>query len=65
MTKQNKNLVIYGTPTTEIYRNKAGGICISQENEFNCTSFVYFSANEAESIIKAIKNIVKEIKSEV
>ena len=53
---------IYGTPFTEIFVNENGGICIKQDDQYSDDQFVYFSANEAETIINAIKECVKEIK---
>ena len=55
---------ISGTPPTEIFVNEYGGICIKQENDsfYGEDPFVYFSINEAEAIIEAIKKTIEEAK---
>lgn len=52
---------IYGTPFTEVFVNENGGICIKQDDQYE-EQFVYFSVAEAETIINAIKECVKEAK---
>ena len=52
--------IITGTPKTEVFVNELGGICIKQYNELDEESWVYFTIEEADRIIQAIKDTKKE-----
>ena len=56
-------ITIYGTPFTEVFVHENGGICIKQDDQYE-EQFVYFSVAEAETVINAIKECVKETKGE-
>ena len=53
--------IIHGTPKTEVYVNELGGVCIRQENNyFDDDPYIYFSIEEADAVIQAIKNTLQE-----
>lgn len=54
--------IIQGTPRTEVYVNESCGVCIKQFNYPEEDMFVYFSIEESERIIQAIREATEEAK---